>query len=226
MFSFWDKLFKKKPQYDIEALRREASRYLAENYKPPKPVVPVSEKPAQYSVSEGRPSQHTQFQTWAPEEEEPHVQYSHREYSTNQLLSGYSLNNLTPGEARTLRMVLDERREKSFSELLMQYIRDHGYKASYVYKRAQIDKRLFSNIKSNPSYKPAKDTVIAFALALSCSLEEADRLLKSAGFALSDSSTRDTLLRYFFVSHLYDLTAVNEILDGTGEKIIGRENVG
>ena len=228
MPGLFESLFKKKPQYDIESMRKDAARYLKDNYippEPPKPIVPVSEKPVQYSRRDNHSEE--QHMTW---DDEPH----HAQFQTiddsfeekNDPLTGVWLNYLTEAEARALGITLNQRRDKTFSELLVQFIRERGYRDPYVYKRAQIDKRLFSKIVSNPYYRPSKDTVIAFALALNCSLEEADKLLESAGFLLSRSSRRDMLIKWSFVHKLYDLTAVNEILDRFDEKIIGREKVG
>ena len=207
MLSFFESLFHKKPKYDIEALQKEAERYLADHYKPPKPMAQITEPVSEYSVQS---SHRTQFQQISVDDDP---------------LAGFSLANMSEAEMNALRIVLRRPIGKTFSELLLQYIRDRGYRETYVYRRAQIDRRLFSKIRSDSNYKPARDTVIALALALGCTQEEADKLLKSAGFQLSDSSRRDILIEYCFVHHIYDVMAANELLDGAGEKIIGRDNV-
>ena len=212
MLGLFESFFKKKPKYDIEALRKAALRDLEENYHPRQSIMFSVEEPvSEYSVSRKDDHSDAQFMTWN---------------SGDDPLAGVSLAQMSEAEMKALRIVLDKRRDKTFSELLFQYIRDRGYRDTYVYKRAQADKRLFSKIRSDRDYKPARDTVIAFALALQCSLDEADRLLKSAGFQLSESNRRDFLIRHFFINHVYDLITINEILDGFGEKIIGREKVG
>lgn len=213
MLRFLISLFHKKPKYDVEELRKEAERYLAEHYKPPKPVAPISEPVSEYSVAKKEDTSNAQFMTWDSSEE------------SDDPLAGVSLEHMSEAELNALRIVLRKPIGRTFSELLFQYIRDRGYRETYVYRRAQIDRRLFSKIRSDSNYKPARDTVIAFALALGCTLEEADRLLKSAGFQLSDSSRRDILIEYCFVHHIYDVIAANELLERAGEKIIGRENV-
>ena len=134
----------------------------------------------------------------------------------------FSLENLTPAEARALGLLLDERKEKSFSELLVQYVNERGEKDSVVYQRAQIDRRLYSKIMGDREYRPAKDTVIALALALRCTPDEAKKLLGSAGYLLSRSSRRDLMIEYCFVFRKYDLMLINEALDQLGEKMIGR----
>ncbi len=85
-----------------------------------------------------------------------------------------------------------------------------------------MDRRLFSKIAGDRYYRPAKDTVLALALALECSLEEANSLLESAGYLLSRSSKRDMMLEYLFKEKIYDLTTVNILLNQLKQKPIGR----
>ena len=93
---------------------------------------------------------------------------------------------------------------------------------SEVYKTAQIDRRLFSKIMSNREYKPAKDTVIALALALKLSLEETNDLLSRAGYILSHSNKKDVIIEYFLRERIYKLNDINEVLFNLDQKIIGR----
>lgn len=109
-----------------------------------------------------------------------------------------------------------------FVEELEELIRDRGLKDSTVYKAAQIDRRLFSKIMSDRSYKPAKDTCVAIALALELSPTEAEDLLSRAGYTLSHSSKRDAILEYCFSEELYDIGMVNDLLYRLGEKTLGR----
>jgi hypothetical protein len=118
---------------------------------------------------------------------------------------------------------VNSHRQCSFSELLFDRIRASGAPETDIYKRAGIDRRLFSKIRADRSgkrYHPGKPTVIALSLALHLDLKAAEELLQSAGYSLSKSSRSDLIIRYCITHAIYDLFEVNEILDRSGESAL------
>ena len=107
-----------------------------------------------------------------------------------------------------------------FSRLLLEHIRASGYSEVEIYKRAHVDRKLFSKIRSNPDYQPKKVTVIAFALALRLSLEQTRNLLTSAGYALSGSAPFDLIIRFFVERQVYDPFQINDALDTFDQPIL------
>ena len=103
-------------------------------------------------------------------------------------------------------------KELSFNERLFLLIDRTGLKDSEVYKKARIDRRLFSKIRSNKNYIPCKKTVIALCLALELTREEADSLLASAGYSLSRADDRDLAIAFCIEKSIFNLFDVNEIM--------------
>ena len=101
---------------------------------------------------------------------------------------------------------------ESFQERLFRLIDERGLQDPQVYKRANIDRKLFSKIRCNADYSPGKRTVLALAVALELNLDQASDLLARAGFAFSPSSRMDLIVKYCIEHHIYDIIEVNTIL--------------
>ena len=111
--------------------------------------------------------------------------------------------------------------DEPFSTTLLRLIDASGKKDSEVYRRANIDRRLFSKIRTSANYAPSKPTVLAFAIALELNLEQAQDLLERAGFALSRSRKFDVIVEYFLRRRRYDIFLINEVLFSYDQPLLG-----
>ena len=140
--------------------------------------------------------------------------YSARMFDDSPSPSTYTLASLSLEEAVKQ---LDE----GFSEMLLRKIGESGMTDAQCYKRANIDRRLFSKIKNDKHYTPSKSTVIAFALALELPMEELREMLGKAGYSLTRACEFDIIVEYFVTRGIYSVFTINEALFAFDQDLIG-----
>lgn len=142
------------------------------------------------------------------------------DYSKDEKATKDSGKVFSKKETFSLDQLMEEVGE-SFHEMLFLRIDTSGMTDVEVYKRANIDRKLFSKIRSNPAYHPRKNTVLALAVALELSLDETVDLLARAEYALSPGNKGDLIVRYFIEHGIFDINTINYALYEYGQTLLG-----
>jgi hypothetical protein len=160
---------------------------------------------------------------YAPVEQQKKFAINHS-YSAKKASYSMSAPAAAPAMGSAVPKGLDDilrHTDAGFSETLLKLIDRSGEKDSTIYKRANVDRRLFSKIRSNPDYKPSKSTAVAFAVALCLDLEETNDLIGRAGYVLSHSSAADLIAEFFINNKNYDIGKLNEVLYACDQPLLG-----
>ena len=106
---------------------------------------------------------------------------------------------------------LSHTKSKSFNETLFSFIDEKGFKDSEIYKKVDIDRKLFSKIRCSNNYIPRRNVIIKLCLALCLTKNDFNKLLNSAGYSLNNT-TFDLVISYCLDNNIYDLEIINDYL--------------
>jgi hypothetical protein len=123
----------------------------------------------------------------------------------------------------SLSAYIQKQKKSYFVDLLLFFMREKEFDSPTVYKRALMDRKLFSKILSDPSYKPSKKIVCTLTLALHLDQKESKTFIKRAGYILTSGSIFDLTIRYCIENKIYDLYQVQILLEKENLSLIDRK---
>ena len=236
--------FKKKKKVTFNIEINEINSYISENYVPdenekqikfqakkkaePEPEIRYSLRDdVSFSISDSEPvepiEEKVRFSISDREPVEEKVSFSISDKPSSQyMLDLGDLDDIENISEKQAAEKFDKVIKESFSDVLVNYIVEKDVKNSYVYKKAQVDRKLFSKIISARGYSPSKDTAISLAIALNLNLEETNHLISKAGYTLSNSKKKDLIIAYFISKEIYDIDTINDTLYRLDERPLGR----
>ena len=126
-------------------------------------------------------------------------------------------------EEELMRMIEEQLRQMdvAFSAALLKLIDEKGMSDAECYKRANVDRRLFSKIRSNEGYRVSKTTALAFAVALELNLQQTEALLEKAGYSLSNSTKFDVIVKFFIEEGFFNIDVINGVLYEHDQPLLG-----
>lgn len=198
-----------------EKLFHSVASYIDENYI-------LEKKLDEYGVTDKRDVREAELmQIRRALERQHNLRYQQEMLADEEFLApSIAMGADTDNAAFDLADMLDET-DAGFSETLLLLIDRTGKKDSEIYKKANVDRKLFSKIRNNKNYKPSKSTALAFAIALELDLDETKDFISRAGFALTHSSKFDIIVEYFIKKRSYDIHEINLALFEFDQSLLG-----
>lgn len=143
-----------------------------------------------------------------------------REHHIHEVLEtiGYSYSKESPilhenSDVFEIEEFIKANKKPTLQQVLFQYMDRNGGTDADIYKKAGLDRKHFSKIRTNAEYRPKKATIVALAIALGLDEEETEDLLGAAGYSLSGNDIPDLVVKYFLEKRIYDLARLNEAVD-------------
>ena len=213
----------------LERIREELDSYIAEKIEEPLISAPIMQAP---TVKHSIAGSFLNKLRLEDAEDEYEDDYDECDYAEEKTVDKAAIPQSRPsvpskelhipqflraGKSKTDLDKVLEKKSETFSAMLLRLIDEKGLKDSDVYKKANIDRRLFSKIRGDEDYVPSKKTAISFCLALQLEMDEAKKLLEVAGYALSEASRFDLIIMYLIENSEFNIHFANIVLNDYGE---------